>query len=150
MYNGRYEYHKNNYRRAPTKNSPTEIFNYNWARIKRDIALGVLNQDLPLTAVEEAEHAADLEVEYEQMVAEKGKGGSGSEPVEPFPTNAAAYLDGGAEIDEADVSWRTSGSRGYMPAQTGVSGADDGDGHMMRRRKEHLAAHRQGHVHGHH
>lgn len=141
---GHYEYKKNNYRSRPTKDQPEEIFNYNWARIKRDIVLGVLKHDLPLSAIEETEHAEEFAAEYTQMIAGI-EGQSEFEPVEPVPTDAAAYSAGATQMDEVETDWRASGSRGYMPAQTGVPDPDMGDGHTMRRQKEHLAAHRHGH-----
>lgn len=146
------EYKKNNYRSRPAKDKPDEIFNYNWARIKRDIALGVLNEDLPLSAIEETEYAAEFAAQYERMVADLGnaEGQTEFESVEPLPMHAAAFSADAAEMDEAEASWRVSGVRGYMPAQTGSPGADMGYGHMMRRRRDHLVAQRHATATGYH
>ncbi|KAL2821415.1 glycosyl hydrolases family 18-domain-containing protein [Aspergillus cavernicola] len=135
-----YEYPFNNFKRPPTADNPVDIYDINWLKVKRDIALGVLNQTLPLSAIEEAKRAADF-----------AAGGDSIHLAEPTATDAADFTFP-MQTDKAGHSWQAS--REHMPAETGHQVLDteeeeENDSRMMRRRKQHLQDHQRGYGHGH-
>ncbi|KAL2811726.1 hypothetical protein BDW59DRAFT_167964 [Aspergillus cavernicola] len=137
-----YKYPVNNFKQPPTADNPVEIYDINWLKVKRDIALGVLNQTLPLSAIEEAKRAADF-----------AAGGDSIHLAEPTTTDAADFTFP-MQINKARHSWQAS--REHMPAETGhqvpeTKEEEENDSCMMRRRKQHLQDHQRGygHQHGH-
>lgn len=93
----------NNYRAAPgPDNLPTEIFEAQW--LKREVARSVLQKDLPLSAIGEAEVA----------VHKLKKLDSSTELLEAKPTDPAMF-----STDLAKNSDRTS----HQPLETGSSHA---------------------------
>ncbi|KAK1146010.1 hypothetical protein N8T08_003658 [Aspergillus melleus] len=141
-----YQYPFNEYTRTPpTANRPHDFDQVNWLRIKRDITLGVLNQDLPLSAIQEAEEAETVSKVAEAFLKHR------SAAEEPAATNAAEFSIP-VETDAVTGSGWQSWSEQHVPVETGVPEPEeenDSDSRMMRRRRQHLQEHQWGHAHGH-
>lgn len=108
----------NNYKAAPSpENLPTEIFSAQW--LKREIARSVLQQDLPLSAIAEAEVAVDNLKRFDSL----------SEPPEVKPTDPATFSTTSVEISgHASHQALEAG----LPQETGSSHARthlNGHGH---------------------
>lgn len=138
-----YGYPRNDYMRTPpTADIPHEFNQVDWLRVKRDVTLGVLNQDLPLSAIQDAEEAEAVSNITEAFLEHH----SGAEPA---ATNAAEFSVPIETNAAAGSSWQPW-SEQHMPVNTGVPEVEkENDSHMMRRRRQHLQAHQQGHAHGH-
>ncbi|EAU32226.1 predicted protein [Aspergillus terreus NIH2624] len=138
-----YEYPFNFYKRVPpTADIPSEPEVVNWLRVKRDVALGVLNQDLPISAIEDAEGAELLSKAAEAFLDHHSE-------AEPAATHAAEFSIPTGTDAAVGSSWQPW-SEQHMPVETGVPGAEEqDDSRMMRRRRQHLQEHQQRHAHGH-
>ncbi|KAI9035631.1 uncharacterized protein KD926_003171 [Aspergillus affinis] len=141
-----YQYPYNEYMRTPpTADRPHDFDQVNWLRIKRDVTLGVLNQDLPLSAIQEAEEAETVSKVAEAFLKHR----SGAE--EPAATNAAEFSIPVETDTVAGSSWQPW-SEQHVPVETGVPEPEeekDSDSRMMRRRRQHLQEHQRGHAGGH-
>ncbi|KAL2843077.1 hypothetical protein BJX68DRAFT_270400 [Aspergillus pseudodeflectus] len=140
-----YQYPCNDYMRTSPTARPHQIGQVDWLRVKRDVTLGVLNQDLPLSAIQEAEEAETVSKVAEAFLKHQ----SGAE--EPAATDAADFSVPVETDAVAGSSWQPW-SEQPMPVETGVPEAEeenDNDSRMMRRRRQHLQDHQRGHAHGH-
>ncbi|OJJ05223.1 hypothetical protein ASPVEDRAFT_31618 [Aspergillus versicolor CBS 583.65] len=129
-------------RTPPTADISHESNQVDWLRVKRDVTLGVLNQDLPLSAIQDAEEAeAGSKVTEAFLQHHYG--------AEPAATDAAELSISVETNTAAGSSWQPWREH-HMPVETGVLEAEGENGsHMMRRRRQHLQEHQRGHVHGH-
>ncbi|GIJ83219.1 hypothetical protein Asppvi_001739 [Aspergillus pseudoviridinutans] len=113
----------NNYKKPPSStNLPRLIADTQW--LKREIALGVLEEELPLSAIYEAEKASVL-IENQESLNHA------------YPTvSATSSLSIGRYQDASRPVLRS-----VFPIQTGAVASDSP---MMERRMRHLNAHRHG------
>ncbi|KAL2819553.1 hypothetical protein BDW59DRAFT_174788 [Aspergillus cavernicola] len=122
-----YGYPRNDYKHTPpTADIPHEFNQVDWLRVKRDVTLGVLNQDLPFSAIQEAEEAEAVSKGTEAFLEHH----SGAEPA---ATDAAEF----------SVPVETDAAAGRVP-----EAEEENDSRMMQRRRQHLQEHHQRHAHG--
>ncbi|RAK98436.1 glycoside hydrolase [Aspergillus ibericus CBS 121593] len=128
-------------------NLPYNIASASW--LKRDVAKSVLQQELPLSAIYEAEAVADLVLEEAARL-----------PPTPEPTDGAAFSST-AVLTQEGVSQRPSlpteiaretsipaaAASAAAAAPPAVTAPVEEAGEWTRRRKRHLAEHRQGQYH---
>jgi hypothetical protein len=151
MFIAPYKYPLNDYSGhfPPSADRPNEINHVDWLKIKRDITLDVLNQDLPLFAIQEVE---DLEEASRLADAEALRRTRSTEATLTDAADFSVPIGTESAGPGTGSSWR-SGTRHHVPAETGVPKVEledsDSDSHMMRRRRQHLQEHQRGHGHGH-
>ncbi|KAL2785262.1 hypothetical protein BJX66DRAFT_329389 [Aspergillus keveii] len=126
----------------PTADIPHDFSQVNWLRVKRDVTLGVLNQDLPFSAIQEAEEAEALSKAAEAFLEHHSRS-------EPAATDATEFSAPAKTDAVAGSSWQPW-SEQHVPVETGLPETEEeNDSRMMRRRRQHLQKHQRGHAHGH-
>ncbi|KAK1141703.1 hypothetical protein N8T08_008801 [Aspergillus melleus] len=127
----KYGWPKNDYKKLPSEDyQPQDIHDGQW--LKRDVALNVLEQNLPLSAIEEA----DMILAHK--ASQRASHGS-------TPTDASIHSE--PRPTHIDTSRRSLG--GGLPRETGSPPADDSspEGHTRERLKRHLQMHQWHHGH---